>query len=146
MSDAAEVAEDYRHALEDLSSNMRHEISNLTVIARENTEHALTIAEVLQTHILKVGVVSLISSHVCFTDLSRPPQTRNYHLCMCWIRLSRMSARRIPSTLDALSSRPLWNPMRSWTRRFDERWRRCSGHGKKLCLDLWIVDQSFRTN
>ncbi|EQK97618.1 mRNA cleavage factor complex component Pcf11 [Ophiocordyceps sinensis CO18] len=52
-SDAEEVAEDYRHALEDLSSNMRFEISNLTVIARENTEHALAIAEVLQHHILK---------------------------------------------------------------------------------------------
>lgn len=54
MSDANEVAEDYRLALEDLSTNMRFEISNLTVIARENTEHALTIADVLQTHILKV--------------------------------------------------------------------------------------------
>ncbi|KAF7554410.1 hypothetical protein G7046_g6832 [Stylonectria norvegica] len=54
-SDAAEVAEDYRHALEDLSSNMRFEISNLTVIARENTEHALAIAEVLQQHILKAA-------------------------------------------------------------------------------------------
>ncbi|KAH0490077.1 hypothetical protein TgHK011_001561 [Trichoderma gracile] len=52
-SDGAEVAEDYRLALEDLSSNMRFEISNLTVIARENTEHALAIAEVLQQHILK---------------------------------------------------------------------------------------------
>ncbi|KAF4465149.1 mRNA cleavage factor complex component Pcf11 [Fusarium albosuccineum] len=52
-SDSAEVAEDYRLALEDLSSNMRFEISNLTVIARENTEHALAIAEVLQQHILK---------------------------------------------------------------------------------------------
>lgn len=49
------MAEDYRLALEDLSSNMRFEISNLTVIARENTEHALAIAEVLQQHILKVG-------------------------------------------------------------------------------------------
>ncbi|GJN73349.1 hypothetical protein PLIIFM63780_007413 [Purpureocillium lilacinum] len=54
-SDAEEVAEDYRHALEDLSSNMRFEISNLTVIARENTEHALAIAEVLQQHILKAA-------------------------------------------------------------------------------------------
>jgi hypothetical protein len=53
--DSAEVAEDYRLALEDLSSNLRFEISNLTVIARENTEHALAIAEVLQQHILKVS-------------------------------------------------------------------------------------------
>lgn len=57
-SEAEEVAEDYRLALEDLTSNMRFEISNLTVIARENTEHALTIAEVLQQHILKVGIIS----------------------------------------------------------------------------------------
>ncbi|OAA73878.1 mRNA cleavage factor complex component Pcf11 [Cordyceps fumosorosea ARSEF 2679] len=52
-SESDEVAEDYRLALEDLTSNMRFEISNLTVIARENTEHALAIAEVLQQHILK---------------------------------------------------------------------------------------------
>ncbi|KAI5457352.1 hypothetical protein BGZ63DRAFT_364706 [Mariannaea sp. PMI_226] len=55
MSESAEVAEDYRLALEDLSSNMRFEISNLTVIARENTEHALAIAEVIQQHILKAA-------------------------------------------------------------------------------------------
>lgn len=54
-SEAEEVAEDYRLALEDLNANMRFEISNLTVIARENTEHALVIAEVLEKHILKVG-------------------------------------------------------------------------------------------
>ena len=54
-TEAEEVAEDYRHALEDLSSNARFEISNLTVIARENTEHALLIAEVLEKHILKVS-------------------------------------------------------------------------------------------
>lgn len=58
-AEAEEVAEDYRHALEDLSSNMRFEISNLTVIARENTEHALAIAEVLQQHILKVSSQTL---------------------------------------------------------------------------------------
>lgn len=52
-TESDEVAEDYRLALEDLTSNMRFEISNLTVIARENTEHALAIAEVLQQHILK---------------------------------------------------------------------------------------------
>jgi hypothetical protein len=54
-TEADEVAEDYRLALEDLNANMRFEISNLTVIARENTEHALVIAQVLEKHILKVG-------------------------------------------------------------------------------------------
>lgn len=48
------MAEDYRLALEDLSTNARFEISNLTVIARENTEHALLIAQALEQHILKV--------------------------------------------------------------------------------------------
>ena len=52
---AAEVAEDYREALQDLTMNSRFEISNLTVVARENTEHALAIAETLQDHIKKVG-------------------------------------------------------------------------------------------
>ena len=52
---AAEVAEDYKLALEDLNSNLRPEISNLTLIARENTEHAHAISEVLMDHIIKVG-------------------------------------------------------------------------------------------
>lgn len=51
---AAEVAEDYRHALEDLTANSRYEISNLTVVARENTEHALAIADTLAAHIKNV--------------------------------------------------------------------------------------------
>lgn len=45
------VAEDYRKALEDLTMNSRYEISNLTVIAKENTEHALAIAEAVKSHI-----------------------------------------------------------------------------------------------
>lgn len=46
-----EVADDYRKALEDLTMNSRYEISNLTVIAKENTEHALAISEALKNHI-----------------------------------------------------------------------------------------------
>lgn len=53
-SEEEEVAEDYRAALEELSLNNRTEIINLTSIARDYTAHALKIAEVLQTHILKV--------------------------------------------------------------------------------------------
>ena len=52
-----EVAEDYRKALEDLTMNSRYEISNLTVIAKENTEHALAISEALKTHIKRVGLI-----------------------------------------------------------------------------------------
>jgi hypothetical protein len=52
---SADVAEDYRLALEDLNSINRADISTLTTIARENTEHAHAITEALQKHIIKVG-------------------------------------------------------------------------------------------
>lgn len=55
-----EVAEDYRRALEELNMNSRYEISNLTVIAKENTEHALAISEALKNHIKQVGVISYL--------------------------------------------------------------------------------------
>ncbi|KAI9699285.1 MAG: hypothetical protein M1836_002895 [Candelina mexicana] len=48
-----EVAEDYKNSLEDLQLNSRYEISNLTVIAKENTEHAMAISRVLENHISK---------------------------------------------------------------------------------------------
>ena len=52
---SAAVGEDYRQALEDLTNISRLEISNLTQIARENTEYAQAISEALQDHIKKVG-------------------------------------------------------------------------------------------
>lgn len=50
-----EVAEDYKSSLEDLTGNDRFQISNLTVIAKENTEHAMAISRVLENHIRSVG-------------------------------------------------------------------------------------------
>ncbi|KAI9734862.1 MAG: hypothetical protein M1834_001942 [Cirrosporium novae-zelandiae] len=50
-----EVAEDYKNSLEDLAINSRYEISNLTVIAKENTEHAAAISRVLENHIKTVS-------------------------------------------------------------------------------------------
>jgi hypothetical protein len=72
-AEAAEVAEDYRLALEDLSANTRFEISNLTVIARENTDHALVISEVLEKHILKVRLTQdvLLSDHRTYVFVER---------------------------------------------------------------------------
>jgi endo-1,4-beta-D-glucanase Y len=52
-----EVAEDYKASLEDLTSNDRFQISNLTVIAKENTEHAMAISRVLENHIRTVGAL-----------------------------------------------------------------------------------------
>lgn len=49
-----EVAEDYKSSLEDLTTNDRFQISNLTVIAKENTEHAMAISRVLEKHIRTV--------------------------------------------------------------------------------------------
>ena len=59
---AAGVADDYRDALEGLTNNTRVEINNLTLIARENTEFAFVIANVLQEHIKKVGHVTVKKS------------------------------------------------------------------------------------
>lgn len=53
-----EVAEDYKQALEDLTVNSRIEISNLTFIARETTEHALAISRVLENHIRNVSTMA----------------------------------------------------------------------------------------
>lgn len=50
-----EVAEDYKNSLEDLTINSRYEISNLTVIAKENTEHAMAISRVLENHIKNIS-------------------------------------------------------------------------------------------
>lgn len=49
-----EVAEDYKGALEDLVTNDRYQIANLTMIAKENIEHAEAISRVLQNHIKRV--------------------------------------------------------------------------------------------
>ncbi|KAL9635084.1 MAG: hypothetical protein Q9164_003686 [Protoblastenia rupestris] len=46
-----EVAEDYKSSLEDLIDNSRLVINNLTVIAKENIEHAMAISRVLENHI-----------------------------------------------------------------------------------------------
>jgi pre-mRNA cleavage complex 2 protein Pcf11 len=50
-----EVADDYKNSLEDLVTNDRYQIGNLTVIARENIEHGEAIARVLENHTQRVG-------------------------------------------------------------------------------------------
>ena len=52
-----DVASDFRDALSELTMNSRVEITTLTVIARENTEYAHAISEVLQEHIKKVRLL-----------------------------------------------------------------------------------------
>ncbi|KAF1961485.1 hypothetical protein CC80DRAFT_543833 [Byssothecium circinans] len=50
-SSSAEVAADFKDALQDLKLNSRPEISNLTIIAKENTEYAQAISQELENHI-----------------------------------------------------------------------------------------------
>ncbi|KAI1136619.1 hypothetical protein F5Y05DRAFT_99534 [Hypoxylon sp. FL0543] len=53
-SESGEVAQAFREAVEDLQGFTRAEINNLTIIARENTEHAHAISGALQEHIKRV--------------------------------------------------------------------------------------------
>lgn len=70
-----EVAEDYKNSLEDLTTNDRFQISNLTVIAKENTEHAMAISRVLENHIRTVGAHTFLFFTFCFGSLDQ--------FCLC---------------------------------------------------------------
>lgn len=81
-----EVAEDYKNSLEDLTTNDRFQISNLTVIAKENTEHAMAISRVLENHIRTVGAHALVLFFFC-----------SYLSCCCFFlcsMLGRMASNR----------------------------------------------------
>ena len=57
-----EVAEDYKSSLDDLINNDRYQISNLTMIAKENIEHAEAISRVVQNHIARVSHLTMFKS------------------------------------------------------------------------------------
>ena len=73
---AAEVAEDYQHALDDLNMNSRIEIGNLTSVAKDSLQHAHAIAEVLQNHIKKVGRPCSLPTHPRLPLLGRAADAR----------------------------------------------------------------------
>lgn len=66
-----EVAEDYKNSLEDLTINSRYEISNLTVIAKENTEHAMAISRVLENHIKSVSTYTSLQGSMVIARVLR---------------------------------------------------------------------------
>ena len=68
-----EVAENYRDSHEYLVTNDRYTINNLTVIAKENTEHAQAISKALEEHIRRV---SRLHTH------NRLPLSFPGHLCL----------------------------------------------------------------
>lgn len=51
---SSEVAQDFEDSLKDLAANNKYEIQNLTLIAKESTEHAQAISQVLEKHIKTV--------------------------------------------------------------------------------------------
>jgi len=54
LPSSSEVALDFQDCLNDLQMNNRYEISNLTIIAKENIEHAQEISRTLEKHIRTV--------------------------------------------------------------------------------------------
>ena len=56
---AANFAADFLDAMEDITTNIKYEIQNFTLIARENTEHALAISGAIMEHIKRVGNIFL---------------------------------------------------------------------------------------
>ena len=63
MSEAAEVADDFKADLKDLTSNDRYAISNFTVIAKESVQHADAISNVIVDHIIEVRMALVARSY-----------------------------------------------------------------------------------
>ena len=94
-----EVGEDYKSSLEDLVSNDRYQIQNLTNIAKESIEHAETISRVLSNHVQRVRLPSHLKSNervssslhfISFARLTNPVDTtRKKIACTLRARLHR---------------------------------------------------------
>jgi pre-mRNA cleavage complex 2 protein Pcf11 len=57
LTELPEVVQDFQEALEDLHENSKPAIDVLTVIAKENTDHAEYISAVLERHIRTVHLI-----------------------------------------------------------------------------------------
>lgn len=69
LSGNSDVALDFEDFLKDLSRPDRNEISNLTTIARECTEHAQAISRVLENHIKTVSQLDHVTCISVFVVL-----------------------------------------------------------------------------
>ncbi|RWA11551.1 hypothetical protein EKO27_g3537 [Xylaria grammica] len=72
-SESDAVAKDFREALEDIQTIGRPEISNLTIIARENIEHALAISGALVDHVKRVGYKEFFARKLAAPHKKLPP-------------------------------------------------------------------------
>ena len=82
-----EVAADFRDALQDLKMNSRAEITNLTIIAKENTEHAQAISRELENHVRSVSPEPVPDFNFSLTVSIRHGLSGSCQLYMCWIPL-----------------------------------------------------------
>lgn len=136
-----EVAGDYKEALEDLITNDRHQIANLTMIAKENIEHAQAIARTLILHIKKVCFEVPVMSRFVLIH-ARLLQLENYQLFTSSIRLLRTSALRIQCTSAMACTKPLCSLIHKLTRMFVESLRKCSRLGGSQYQDRCQILQS----
>ena len=90
------MADDFGESLKDLQMNNRYEISNLTQIAKENTEHAQAISTVLERHIKTVRT----QNHVTF----RSRFGRSYSALILILHLQTGPTRKLPAlyVLDSI--------------------------------------------
>jgi hypothetical protein len=105
--DSAEVVLDFKDALQELQSNHKPAIDVLTVIAKENTNHAEAISDVLEEHIKTVSV--LISMCDIMTDcVFRHAQNGGFRLYMFWTLLFDTLVHHIRPTWQGIYMIPSW--------------------------------------
>jgi hypothetical protein len=85
LTDLPEVVQDFQEALEDLHENSKPAIDVLTVIAKENTDHAGYISAVLERHIRTV-LRNFKSKGASHTNVKpRLDQNGDYQHYLSWI-------------------------------------------------------------
>jgi hypothetical protein len=121
---AEEVAASFKDALQDLVANNKNEIIFLTQMAKEHTEHAQRISEVLVNHVKTVIILPFmmmyISKEYCRRDLSG-----KYRRSTFWIRLLKMWVRHIQCTSDEICIIPLYLPTNSSMQGVAIKWQVC---------------------
>lgn len=156
---SAAVSEDFADSLRDLTQNNRYEISNLTIIAKENTEHAQAISKALESHIKTVRLQF---------DIARKKQ-KQFRLLLfagCCLNkglrltltIGNTSAKITCALRPGLDSEERWNTIyclsRPWFVQhvhgslYSRGWKRAQSHGRHA-QDLegtspWVHGQATR--
>lgn len=130
------MVDDWRAAVEDLKDNVRHEIITLTNLARELTNIAYPIADILEQHIKKVGAQILATCRRFVTDTQ--PRLHHRENCQpftCWTQLLRTSALLTHSSSARTCTKPSWKSTPRSTRGLARSWRKCCRPGRSPSQD-----------